>query len=122
MAGQCEARGVESIFAQALGQDITKITAKEKQELLSRLLARLAHEIRNPLSSLHIHVQLLEEDVTRSLPELKAKVSGRFEIIHGELNRPETIVKQFVSLSGPATLNVEQVELQKITSNVCALL
>jgi two-component system sensor histidine kinase HydH len=113
---------VESIFAKALGQDITQITAQEKQALLSRLLARLAHEIRNPLSSLHIHVQLLEEDVTRNQPGLKPGLAGRFEIIHGELNRLETIVKQFVSLSGPAMLHLEEIDLGAVTANVCALL
>lgn len=113
---------MESIFARALGQDISKITALEKQELLSRLLARLAHEIRNPLSSLHIHVQLLEEDVARNLPAQANNFSPRFEIIHGELNRLEALVKHFVSLSGPASLNLETVHPAKILSNVSALL
>ena len=78
---------MESIFARALGQEPVSSTAQEKRELLSRLIARLAHEIRNPLSSLHIHVQLLEEDVARSLPEAKSRFATRFNIIHGELTR-----------------------------------
>jgi two-component system sensor histidine kinase HydH len=57
---------MESILAKALGQDVTQMAVAEKQLLLSRLLARLAHEIRNPLSSLDIHVQLLEEDLGSS--------------------------------------------------------
>jgi len=113
---------VESIFAQALGQDLSKVSGQEKRELLSRLLARLAHEIRNPLSSLHIHVQLLQEDVARSAPQLDEKFRSRFEIIHGELNRLETIVKQFVSLSGPAAISPDRINLGTIVSNVCALL
>jgi len=69
---------VERILADALGQDVTKLAAEEKQRLLSRLLARLAHEIRNPLSSLAIHVQLLEEDIAQADVSLKAKASGQF--------------------------------------------
>jgi len=64
---------VERVLADELGQDLTKLAAEEKQRLLSRLLARLAHEIRNPLSSLAIHVQLLEEDMAQASPPLVAK-------------------------------------------------
>lgn len=113
---------MESILVEALGRDISRSTAAERQELLSRLLGRLAHEIRNPLSSLHIHVQLLEEDVAQSAPEKRAAFTRRFEIIHGELRRLESIVKQFVSLSGPATLNLELVDVAHVAESVCALL
>ena len=43
--------------------DPAQTAAAEKRDLLARLLGRLAHEIRNPLSSLDIHVQLLQEDL-----------------------------------------------------------
>lgn len=101
---------------------MSKSSTQERQELLSRLLGRLAHEIRNPLSSLHIHVQLLEEDVRRSLPGDSSGFTHRFEIIHGELSRLESIVKQFVSLSGPGTLNLQDLDLAGVADNVCALL
>jgi signal transduction histidine kinase len=113
---------VESIFARALGQEPVSSTAQEKRELLSRLIARLAHEIRNPLSSLHIHVQLLEEDVARSLPEAKSRFATRFNIIHGELNRLESLVKHFVSLSGPSALDLQPADPARLVHNVAALL
>jgi signal transduction histidine kinase len=59
---------MENILAKALGQDVTQLAPDEKQQLLGRLLGRLAHEIRNPLSSLDIHVQLLEEDLAEVAP------------------------------------------------------
>ena len=95
---------MEKLLATALGQDVSKLAAQEKQLLLSRLLARLAHEIRNPLSSLDIHVQLLEEDLTEAPSQVKEKSASRLEIIHGELRRLENIVKQFLSLAGPSSL------------------
>ena len=81
---------MEKILANALGQDVSKLAAQEKRLLLSRLLARFAHEVRNPLSSLEIHVQLLEEDLQASAPSVRDKTAGRFEIIHGELHRLES--------------------------------
>lgn len=113
---------MENILAKALGQDVTKLAAQEKQLLLSRLFARLAHEIRNPLSSLDIHVQLLEEDLAEGAPQLKEKTASRLEIIRGELHRLENIVKHFLSLAGPSALEVQPVEVARIVHHVCELL
>jgi two-component system sensor histidine kinase HydH len=113
---------MEGILAKALGQDVSQLAAQEKQLLLSRLLARLAHEIRNPLSSLDIHVQLLEEDLARATPELRDKTMGRLEIMRGEVHRLENLVQQFLSLAGPSSLNLQQVELGRIVGHVCDLL
>ena len=113
---------METILANALGQDVSKLAAQEKQLLLSRLLARFAHEVRNPLSSLDIHVQLLEEDLAQAPLPVREKTASRFEIIHGELHRLETIVKHFLSLAGPSALDLHLVEITKVVGHVCELL
>ncbi len=113
---------MEQILAQALGQDAAQLATEEKQRLLSRLLGRLAHEIRNPLSSLDIHVQLLVEDLGELAPEAREKLAGRLEIIGGELKRLDTIVKHFLRLSAPSELNLETIDLSKILNNLCELL
>jgi two-component system sensor histidine kinase HydH len=112
----------ENILAKALGQDESQMAAVEKQDLLARLLGRLAHEIRNPLSSLDIHVQLLEEDLAKLAPETKKSLKPRLEIIHGELHRLESIVERFLRLAGPSALDLEPVEIPKIVTHVCELL
>lgn len=98
------------------------MAAEEKQRLLSRLLARLAHEIRNPLSSLAIHVQLLEEDLGQVAPPLKAQTAGRFEIIRSELQRLENLVRQFLSLAAPSSVDLQTVEVAEVVRYVCELL
>ena len=102
---------MDIILANAIGQDVSKPAAQEKRLLLSRLLARFAHEVRNPLSSLDIHVQLLEEDIAQAPPAVREKTTSRFEIIHGELHRLEKIVKHFLSLAGPSALDLHPVEV-----------
>jgi signal transduction histidine kinase len=113
---------METILANALGQDVTKLAAQEKRQLLSRLLARFAHEVRNPLSSLGIHVQLLEEDVRGAAPEVQEKTANRFEIIRGELHRLENVVKHFLSLAGPSSLDLHPVVIADVVGHVCDLL
>lgn len=113
---------MESILAKALGQDVSQLAAAEKRDLLSRLLGRLAHEVRNPLSSLDIHVQLLEEDLASLAPQMREQLGPRLEIIHGELHRLEGIVERFLRLAGPAGVDLEPVEIPRILTHVCELL
>lgn len=113
---------MEPVLADALGKDLTKLAAEEKQRLLSRLLARLAHEIRNPLSSMAIHVQLLEEDIAQADPLLLAKTAGRFEIIRSELSRLENLMRQFLSLAAPSSVHLQTVDIVEVVGYVCELL
>lgn len=113
---------METILANALGQDASQLAAAEKRDLLARLLGRLAHEIRNPLSSLDIHVQLLEEDVISLAPNLQDRMAPRFEILHGELHRLKSIVNQFLRLAGPSALDLETVDVTRVITHVCELL
>jgi signal transduction histidine kinase len=113
---------VESILAKALGQDASQLAAAEKRDLLARLLGRLAHEVRNPLSSLDIHFQLLEEDLASLAPQMREQLTPRLEIIHGELHRLKGIVERFLRLAGPAGVDLEPVEIGRILAHVCELL
>jgi two-component system sensor histidine kinase HydH len=113
---------MEHILAKALGQDVTLLPATEKRDLLARLLKRLAHEIRNPLSSLDVHFQLLEEDLSALSPPVRAQLASRLGVIHGELHRLESIVERFLRLAGPSALELEPVAVEKIVTHVCELL
>ena len=113
---------MEKTLATALREDVSQLAAEERRSLLARLLAGLAHEIRNPLSSLNIHVQLLEEDLATLAPPNREQLSGRLGIIHGELVRLESIVTQFLSLAGPSSVNLQPVDPGRIVAHVCALL
>jgi signal transduction histidine kinase len=113
---------MENVLAKALGQDVTHLPVTEKRDLLARLLKRLAHEIRNPLSSLGVHFQLLEEDLSTLSPSARTQLASRLGIIHGELHRLESIVERFLKLAGPSALELEPVEMEKIVNHVCELL
>jgi two-component system sensor histidine kinase HydH len=113
---------VDNILESALGAPGDQSALAEKRDLLTRLLARLAHEIRNPLSSLDIHVQLLEEDLGTLAPQTREQLTARLDIIHGELHRLESIVENFLRLAGPSTLDLETVEIAKVAKHVCDLL
>lgn len=105
-----------------LGPDTSELAAEETQRLLSRLLSRLAHEIRNPLGSLDIHVQLLEEDLASIKPPVPAGMTGRVTIIRTELRRLDNIVRRFLSLAGPSSIEPQPMDLRATLQHVCRLL
>lgn len=109
---------METILSQALGPDAAQLASEEKRLLLSRLLARLAHEVRNPLSSLDIHVQLLQEDLAPLDAAVREKTAGRLDIIRRELSRLETTVEHFLRLAGPASLDLKPVELPQVCEHI----
>jgi len=113
---------METVSQNSAEPELTQLAANEKQLLLARLLARLAHEIRNPLSSLAIHVQLLEEDVAQAGTPLQAQTAGRFGVIRGELHRLENLMRQFLSLAAPSAVNLEPVVVSEVIRYVVELL
>lgn len=102
--------------------DGTAAAAAEKRDLLARLLGRVAHEIRNPLSSLDVHFQLLEEDLAGIAPGLRETLATRLGVIRGELHRLDRIVTQFLRLAGPSALELEPVAVGGVVRHVCQLL
>lgn len=112
---------MENFFEHALGEDASQLAAEERQRLLSRLLSRVAHEVRNPLSSLDIHVQLLEEDLNALPPPRPPKIADRLEIIRTELRRLDSIVRQFLSLAGPSSIDLQPANIADVLQHVCRL-
>lgn len=112
----------ENLPAAVTDQDTAQSPAPENRDLVARLLKRLAHEIRNPLSSLDVQFQLLEEDLGALAPEVRLPLASRLGVIRGELQRLDSIVERFLKLAGPSALELESVEVRRIITHVCDLL
>lgn len=113
---------METILAEKTASAPGSWTQQEKRALLTQLLSHLAHEIRNPLSALDVHVQLLEEDLVQmSLPSSE-KTMERFQIIRTEIRRLENIVRKFLQLTGPSSLHLTEVSLNEIIRHAAGLM
>jgi two-component system sensor histidine kinase HydH len=112
----------ENLLAKDNGPDAPQSPAPENRDLLARLLRRLAHEIRNPLSSLDVQFQLLEEDLGTVAPQIRSPLASRLGVIRGELQRLDSIVERFLKLAGPSALELEPTQIELIVTHVCDLL
>jgi signal transduction histidine kinase len=90
-------------------RDITKSRRTTQQTIESerlnalRLLAAgVAHEIGNPLNSLHIHLQLMERSVQKLHDGAKTELEQSIEVARSEVNRLDSIVTQFLKAIRPS--------------------
>jgi signal transduction histidine kinase len=82
---------------------------------LGDLAARLAHEIRNPLTSIKMQLQLLEESVQQS-------DADRVRTLLNEIRRMELIVETALTLGAPLELQLSDVQPGAIIEDLADLL
>src|SRR6266581_2913935 len=90
-------------------RDITKSRRTAQQTIeserlnaLTLLAAGVAHEIGNPLNSLHIHLQLMQRSVQKLDGKAKAELEQSIDIARSEVNRLDSIVTQFLRAIRPS--------------------
>ncbi len=74
----------------------------ERLNALTLLAAGVAHEIGNPLNSLHIHLQLMERGVQKLDDGAKAELQQSIDVARSEVNRLDSIVTQFLRAVRPS--------------------
>jgi signal transduction histidine kinase len=115
--------------------DALDAAAREEQRLqrlrhlaeMGALAAGLAHELRNPLSTIKLHLQLLEEDL-RSIPgfiDPSGKGSGvgersvtRINTLKREADRLRQTLDDFLNYTGRIELRVETVSLNSLVEEL----
>jgi signal transduction histidine kinase len=90
-------------------RDITKSRRTAQQTIeserlnaLTLLAAGVAHEIGNPLNSLHIHLQLMERGVQKLDNGAKAELQQSIDVARSEVKRLDSIVTQFLRAIRPS--------------------
>jgi two-component system, sporulation sensor kinase E len=79
-----------------------KTIESERFNALTLLAAGVAHEIGNPLNSLHIHLQLMERKVRKLDGKVKEELQEAISISRAEITRLDSIVTQFLQAIRPS--------------------
>jgi two-component system, sporulation sensor kinase A len=115
-------RGEIELFV-AVGRNITDrvnndaaLRNLDRLSIIGQLAAGVAHEIRNPLTSLKGFSKLLQSSVN------KEKQDNYLSIIMEELDRIDIIVNEFMSLAKPQAIEFEKGNLMSILESTIMVL
>jgi signal transduction histidine kinase len=77
---------------------------------ISRLTSGVAHEIKNPLNAMALHLEVLKSRLDDSQPEI--------EVISREIKRLDNVVKTFLSFTKPIEIQSSPVDLSLLVKEV----
>jgi signal transduction histidine kinase len=118
------------------------IAYSRKLVALGRLTAGIAHEVKNPLNAMMIHLELLRTKITRGLRPTavavgagglslaEARPDGRAEadalqhvgIIESEIRRLDEVVQGFLKFSRPEDLRLQPVRVKDVFDEILPLI
>jgi PAS domain S-box-containing protein len=107
---------IEDITEKRKGE--ARLRRAENLASLTTLAAGVAHEIKNPLGSISIHLQLLQKAFAKKIKNSDAKIEKYFNVLKEEVNRLNLIVVDFLFAVRPMTLDLREGDINKLISQM----
>lgn len=85
---------------------------------ISRLTGSVAHEIKNPLNSIALRLELLRSQVLPEVPEAQAEI----EVIAQEITRLDRVVRTFLDFTRPVELRAGELDLGRMARGLAELI
>lgn len=80
---------------------------------ISKLTGGVAHEIKNPLNAMALHLEVLKNKLNGQQPEI--------DVIGREIKRLDTVVKTFLNFNRPVDLQYKPIDFNDLVKQVLAL-
>ena len=96
----------------------SRLRRAENLASLTTLAAGVAHEIKNPLGSISIHLQLLHKALAKKNKPPDNATYKYFEVLKEEVNRLNRIVVDFLFAVRPMTLELREGDINKLISQI----
>lgn len=100
-----------------LQQIQTLVDYSRKLADLGKLTSGVAHEVKNPLNAMIIHLELLQQ----KLNDPPEEVTQSLEVLRGEIYRLDRVVQGFLRFVRPQTLHFLPLNLNKLLQEVAQL-
>jgi signal transduction histidine kinase len=120
------AGAAQEIWTYAVGTDVTseqemsrRVLRAERLAAVGTLAAGLAHEVRNPLNSAALQLQVLRRRLARE-DATKETLDSVVTLVEDEIRRLERLVSDFLSFARPRPLEPRRTLLQDLCREVLA--
>ncbi len=84
---------------------------------LGRITSGIAHEVKNPLNAMVIHLEILRSKIELGSADTKPQI----EILDSEIKRLDRVVQTFLNFTRPVEIRLEPLDLNLIIKQVVAL-
>jgi signal transduction histidine kinase len=82
-----------------------------------RLTRGVAHEVKNPINAIVLHLQLLRNKLAQQEPDTRRHM----DIIDAEIRRLDRVVQTLVDFTRPRDLHLEELDLRRLMEDVAQL-
>jgi signal transduction histidine kinase len=83
----------------------------------SRVTRGVAHEVKNPINAIVLHLQLLQNKLAHQEPDTRRHM----DIIDSEIRRLDRVVQTLVDFTRPRDLHLEEIDLRRLLEDVAQL-
>jgi signal transduction histidine kinase len=94
-----------------------ELQTADRLAAISRISGGVAHEVKNPLNAILLHVEVAKAKLARG----DTDVNPQMEIISREILRLDRVVKTFLDFTRPMELKLSTVPLQKLVNEIVDL-
>jgi signal transduction histidine kinase len=122
------ARSAEDPVTFAVGIDVTEEREAQRRAMraerlaaVGTLAAGLAHEVRNPLNSASLQLQVLKRRIQRGETTPEA-LSAVVDVVDSEIRRLDHLVNDFLAFARPTPLDLRPTDLNRLVAAVVDLL
>jgi PAS domain S-box-containing protein len=94
-----------------------EIEMSRRMSASGRITRGVAHEVKNPINAIVLHLQLLQNKLQQTDPDTLRHV----DIIDSEIHRLDRVVQILVDFTRPRELHLEEFDLRKLLEDVIVL-
>jgi signal transduction histidine kinase len=94
-----------------------EIETSRRLSASSRLTRSVAHEVKNPINAIVLHLQLLQNKLEQADPDTRRHM----DIIGNEIHRLDRVVQVLVDFTRPRDLRLEEGDMRSIVEEVAGL-
>jgi len=94
-----------------------EIELSRRLAAIGRLTSGVAHEVKNPINAIVLHLEVLNEKIPNMAPDAKRHV----DVISSEIRRLDRVVQTLVDFSRPVELRLAEMDLRRTLEDVALL-